>query len=282
MPMVDPLVPWLETIGVVALGLSGVWLGHFFARRQRPYWLIGYIIPFILLVSIGLSRRYPALEFIPPFSWLMSGRTEFAATAIITTMLLVTPLGRVQNKRLAILVYSFLVCIITYYAIFPFLLPAIIRKDLLRMQTRLDNHNVCLQSTSYNCGPAAAVTVLRNIGMPAEEGKIAVMSHTSPISGTPPDSLYLGLNKMYAGSGLHFEYRRFDTVAELVGREPMIAIVRFSFMVDHYVAVLKVNQNKLTVGDPIGGIRHMTYNQFRKIWRNSAIILSPKPLKTKI
>jgi predicted double-glycine peptidase len=177
---------------------------------------------------------------------------------------------------LAILVYSFLVCIVAYYAVLPFLLPAVIRKDLLSIQTRLDINNVCLQSTSYNCGPAAAVTALRKNGIPAEEGEIAVISHTSPISGTPPDSLYIGLNKMYASRGLHFEYRRFNSIADLVGKEPIIAIVRFSFMVDHYVAVLEVSENKLIVGDPIGGKKQMTYNRFRKIWRKSGIILLPK------
>jgi hypothetical protein len=272
--MGDALLPWVETFGVTALGVIGVILGHFFSKCKTPYWLIGYIAPFILLIFIGLSRLYPSLESVAPFSWLMRGRTEFAATAVIATLLLVTPLGRVRNRRLTLLVCFFLVCVVTYYAILPFLLPAVIRRDLLNIQTRFDKNDVCIQSTTYTCGPAAAVTALRKMGIPAEEGEIAVISNTSPISGTPADSLRIALNHHYGDYKINFHEQRFHSVSELRDREPAIAIVKFSFLVDHYIAVLDVMDKQIIVGDPIGGRKKMSYEKFGSIWRKKAILIS--------
>jgi hypothetical protein len=54
---------------------------------------------------------------------------------------------------------------------------------------RVDGDGVCRQSSHYTCGPASAVTVLRKLGLPAEEGEIAILSHTSALTGTEPDVL---------------------------------------------------------------------------------------------
>src|SRR5438093_13775939 len=94
-----PLNPWIETVGVVLLGVVGVALGRWFSRLERPYWTLGYFVPLVLIILIGLAYRIRALEFIPPFSWLMAGRTEFALTALIGTMVLTTPLSRLPRRR---------------------------------------------------------------------------------------------------------------------------------------------------------------------------------------
>jgi predicted double-glycine peptidase len=67
----------------------------------------------------------------------------------------------------------------------------------------------CRQSTDYTCGPAAAVTALRKLGFPAEEGQIAIVSYTSATTGTPPDILAEALRKYYGKDGLIVEYRPF-------------------------------------------------------------------------
>jgi hypothetical protein len=55
-------------------------------------------------------------------------------------------------------------------AIVPFLAPAFNRGYLAGLKTRIDADGVCRQSSEYTCGPAAAVTALRKLGLPAEEG----------------------------------------------------------------------------------------------------------------
>jgi hypothetical protein len=253
---------WIETCGVLLLAFAGIGIGKWFAKK--PYWILGFVIP---------SRYFSGLEFFPPVSWLMSGRREFAVIAIITAMLLTTPLSRGGSKSLKILVYIFLACIIIYYSVLPFLLPGIIREYLLGLNTRFDRKNVCLQSNGYNCGPAAAVTALRQLGLAAEEGKLAVLSHTNPIAGTPPDSLCLAIQKHYAAEKLLCNYGKFNSISELRGLEPIIALVKYSFLVDHYVTVLAVDEKTLTLGDPSIGFRKLSYEEFKRIWRYRGIIL---------
>ena len=74
-------------------------------------------------------------------------------------------------------------------SVWPFIRPVFDRKELSRLQTQINADGVCIQTTDYTCGPAAAVTALRKLGLPAEEGKIAVQSETSSIDGTAPDRL---------------------------------------------------------------------------------------------
>jgi hypothetical protein len=262
---------WIETVGVLLLALVGTGIGRWFAKK--PYWILGFVIPFFFLAVIGIARYFPGLEFFPPVSWLMSGRGEFAAIAIITTMLLTTPLSRGGTYRLKILVYIFLTCIIVYFSVLPFLLPGIIREHLLGLKTRFDQKNVCLQSNGYNCGPAAAVTALRRLGLAAEEGKLAVLAHTNPIAGTPPDSLCLAIQKHHPDEGLLCRYGEFDSISELRGLEPVIALVKYSFLVDHYVTVLTVDEKTLTLGDPSIGFRELSHKEFKRVWRYRALIL---------
>jgi hypothetical protein len=144
---------------------------------------------------------------------------------------------------------------------------------LLGLKTRFDHKGVCLQSNGYNCGPAAAVTALRQLGFAAEEGKLAVRAHTNPIAGTPPDSLCLAIQQNFADEGLLCKYDEFNSISELRGLEPVIAVIKYSFLVDHYVTVLAVNEKTLTLGDPLAGFRKLSYKEFQRIWRYRGIIL---------
>ena len=52
-----------------------------------------------------------------------------------------------------------------------------------------------MQSNGYNCGPAAAVTALRRLGLPAEEGELAILAHTSSAAGTSCDTLCTAIER---------------------------------------------------------------------------------------
>src|ERR1051325_1834008 len=90
--------PWLETGGGLLLGIVGFALGRWFSRLPKLYWTAGYFIPLTLILLVGLAYRVRTLELYPPFSWLMTGRREFALTALIGTMVLTTPLSRLPLR----------------------------------------------------------------------------------------------------------------------------------------------------------------------------------------
>jgi len=132
---------------------------------------------------------------------------------------------------------------------------------------------VCLQTRTYTCGPAAAVTALRRLGFIAEEGEIAVLAGTNSITGTLPRSLDSALRGRYGREGLECRYRYFGSVAELKGRGVTLAIVKDAFLIDHCVAVLDVSEGMVLVGDPVLGKQLIPHEQFEQMWRFTGIVL---------
>jgi len=268
--------PWLETSGVIALATAGVGLGLWFSRLQSRLWLLGYVLPLLLILQISAARWFSALEFVPPFSWVLAGRAEFALIALIATMVLTTPMARLPQRRQRIAVAVFMVVVLADFSIWPFLAPAFNRNLLANLKTRIDRNGVCRQSTNYNCGPAAAVTALRILGLPAEEGQIAIDAHTSQAIGTPPDLLARALRRRYSNDGLTVEYRHFRTVDELPTDGLVLAVIKFGVFVDHYVTILAQRGPILIVADPLDGLHEMRHEEFRQKWRRTAIVLRRK------
>jgi predicted double-glycine peptidase len=264
------LISLVQTAGVILLAGFGVFLGRWISRRRSPSWLVGYIIPLLLVIIIGIPRWSPQIETVPPFSWIMADRMEFAVMAPAITILLTTPLSRLRQRRQRYAVFVFMVLFVIYFSVLPFLMPVFAYSQLSRLETTIDQNGVCLQSNGYNCGPATAVAVLRKIGVPAGEGQLALRAHTTRFAGTPTDSLCAAIRSCY-GIPCRIIYCR--TVDEIRGKEPLIALVKFSFMVDHFVAVLSVTDTEIILGDPLEGIRTCTHKEFEKEWRKCVIVL---------
>jgi predicted double-glycine peptidase len=138
----------------------------------------------------------------------------------------------------------------------------------------MDSDGVCLQTTGYTCGPAAAVTALRRLGFKADEGQLAILTHCTSFTGTPPDILADSLQSRYGRNGLRCEYRGFRDVAELKNAGLTLAVVKFNFIVDHYVTVLAVNDHTVTIGDPLYGLTEMSRHDFEDMWRFCGVALA--------
>ena len=55
---------------------------------------------------------------------------------------------------------------------------------------------------------------------------------------------------------------------------PVIAIVKFRPMVDHYVTVLEVGDDStVLIGDPLTGKERLTFTEFKQKWRKIGIIV---------
>ncbi len=257
----------LETVGVVGLAAAGVAVARWCSAWRRPWWLTGYVISLLLMLIIAPARWFPRLEQWPPFAWIMAGRLEFALLAPVVALLLTTPLSRLPRRRERVLLAALMVICIAVYSVLPFLLPVFNCRDLAGFQTTVDADGVCLQSNSYTCGPAA-VTALCQIGIEADEGVLAIAAHTTQVAGTPTDSLCLAIGAEYA---VDCRQAYFQTIDELKGREPVIAVVKYAFLIDHYVTVLEVTDSTVVIGDPLEGRAELTYDQFTGKWRQCGI-----------
>ncbi len=269
--------PWFETAGVALIAVLGMVLGVLSRRLRRPYWAVGYVLALAVIAVLTLGRT-TSLHFMPPVSWIVATRMRFILVAIATTLGLTTPLSRLPRRWERVTVCLLMGGLLVRFALLPFLMPALIQDRLARLESTIDNNGVCLQATQYTCGPAAAVTALLRLGLPASESQIAIRSHACPTVGTLPACLSHALSTQYASDGLRCRYRRFDSIAQLAGSGITLAIVKSAFLQDHCVAVLDVSEDVVTIGDPMTGIVAVPREQFRTMWRFSGVVLSRGPV----
>ena len=194
--------PLFETAGIILISLLSIMLGRYFSRFKKPYWTFGYFLPLILILLLAITRLNDALCFERPFCWFVAGRSKFVILSFAICMGLTVPLSRLPRKFEKILVYILMFVFVMWFSVMPFLFPVLIKDKLLSKATFFDKDGICRQTTDYTCGPAAAVTALGHFGLSAQEGEIAVLSHSSPVVGTLPKLLCSALEHRYGSEGL--------------------------------------------------------------------------------
>jgi predicted double-glycine peptidase len=264
---------WLGGLLALLSAILGTILGLAFSRLRSPFWSIGYFLPLALIITYALTVRFPTVMFTPPLSWFFLGLKKFIVFGFVTTMVLTTPLSRINPKRARLMIALLTAIIVFVFAVFPFIAPLLNRRQLAQMATRMDKDGICLQSSDYTCGPAAAVTALRKLGFSAEEGQIGILSCTSFQEGTPVDMLADALKRGYGQNGLEVECRAFKSIADLRNRQPTLALTKFGLMVDHWLTVLEITDSEVIVADPLNGLTRLSYADFATKWRFIGIVL---------
>jgi hypothetical protein len=268
---------WFEIAGVITAAFLGGAAGRSFSRLKNPHWCWGYFLPLALIFLLLLITFAGLNAFNPLFAWISSGRLRFVIIALSVTMGAMTLIGRLTNRIEKAFVFVVMTGIVTWGSVLPFVMPMIIRGDLADLKTKTDDNNICVQSTTYTCGPAAAVTALRQLGITAQEGELAILSHTSPIVGTMPWSLYKAIQDRYGSDGIDCQFRHFDSISQLREAGVTLAVIKDAFLLDHCVAVIEVGDNTVTIGDPAFGKVQMSYKSFQSVWRFYGITLKHNP-----
>ncbi|MFC1707148.1 cysteine peptidase family C39 domain-containing protein [Planctomycetota bacterium] len=267
------MIDLVQTAAVVGLTVAGCLIGRRIARVQGRLWALGFALPLAVVLLIAVARRVPRAAFVPPFAWIMAGRFEFALLGPLCGVLFGTPAWRSPNARLRALAITFGAVVAVWCSILPFLEPLLIRSRLLGLETNVSSDGVCLQSTSYTCGPAAAVTALGMLGLRAEEGELAVLAYTSSVAGTPPDLLCTALQQRYGEAGISAEYRCFEGIDGLPERGVVLAEAKFGFLTDHWVVILGLTETGVLIGDPLFGQRNLSREAFARGWRHRGIVV---------
>jgi predicted double-glycine peptidase len=266
--------PWLETLLALLAILLSFAAGFFASRLPRHWWLVGYVPPLMVVVAFAVAIRRPDVAMQPWLAWIFVGRWKTCLMGSVVALLLATLIPRLGTRRDRVALLALTVAATGYVGIWPSAAAAVSRPYLASLKTQVGTDGVCRQSTDYTCGPAAAVTGLRRLGLPAEEGELAVLAHTSTASGTPPDVLCAVLNERYGPQGLRAKLGRFRDASELRGLGPTLVIVRFSLLLDHWLCVLEVTDREVVVGDPLNGLNRLTHAEFNERWRHIGVTLS--------
>jgi hypothetical protein len=264
---------FFETFVVLLIVASAAFLGRWFSRLKAPHWIWGYVISLSLIVFLLISSHLGIRMTLPLLAWATVGRARFVIVGIAVAIGSLTLVGRLPKPVERIIVMAMALSLILWASIMPFLVPTLIKNELTNLKTRFDVDNICVQSTDYTCGPAAAVTALRLFGLPAQEGELAVLSHTSPVTGTLPWDLYKAIQNRYSTAGIDCRLRQFDSVSQLRDADATLVVINDSFMLDHCVVVLDVGDNFVTIADPAIGMYRLPLKSFKNVWRFYGITL---------
>jgi len=271
------MVVWFEITGVILTAILGAVLGRIFSRLKNPHWIWGYFLPLTFFALLALTT-YIDIATLTSFSaWFSGGRVRFVMTGLAVTMGSMTLLGRLKRPAEKVIIFAIMIAAVAWSSVLPFVLPTLVREDLTNLTTKFNKDNICVQSTDYTCGPAAAVTALRRLGLNAQEGEMAILSHSGPIVGTLPWCLYKAIQQRYAVDGLDCRLRRFDTINQLREADAALVVIRDGFMLNHCVAIIEVGDDTVTLGDPVLGRLKLSHKDFADIWRFYGITLNHAP-----
>jgi predicted double-glycine peptidase len=268
--------PWLEVFVALIVILASGALGWRCSRLPKGWWLLGYIPPLAGALAVAVATRKPEWALHPLLSWIFIGRLKVLMMGAVVAMLFSALIPRLPRKRDRMALGILTVVAALYVGVWPGVATIANREKLAHLETKLDGDGVCRQSTDYTCGPAAAVTGLRILGIQAQEGELAILARTSTATGTPPDILASVLSKRYAAERLKAEFRRFRTVSELRGAEPVLVLIQFMPMLDHWICVVDVTDTEIVVADPLNGMERWSHEKLADRWRNVGIALSRK------
>ncbi|MFT5130586.1 MAG: hypothetical protein ACI8W8_004217 [Rhodothermales bacterium] len=177
-------------MGMILLAVSLLLLGSALGGKlseSKVVWRFGAGLVLLAIVATSLARRFDAVAMQRPFDWLVAGYSEYLIFSFCAPVffLALLPRLRVKSQRRAVLI--FLVFSLAYYSLLPLTLPLVLRASHAKLETQIDEFGICRQTTSYTCGPAAAVTALAWIDISVSEAELTIEAHANPISGTQPD-----------------------------------------------------------------------------------------------
>jgi len=264
---------------LILLAILAAWAGMRLGRSPGRWWIVGFALPLVVVVltSVGLNFRQP--EFYPPISWLLAGDNEWLVLTFCIPMMLGVLSARADlaapglARRPGRVLHLLSVVVVLRSGVLPALSPITTSTEQQNVITALDMDGVCLQSTPYNCGPAAAVTALHVVGIKGKEGGMGLLAKTNSVTGTDDWNLEQALMAEHGKDGLVVKRCYVDTVEELKEWPTAIAIIEFGFMVDHYVAVLGFEGEDIIIGDPLIGKVSMPVAEFDRKWRHVAILI---------
>jgi Peptidase C39 family len=262
----------------VVLALSVIiFLAALILARKLKKWeallLMTVAVGFLILHALVLLDNIRLARLLPFSNLIVVGNFSPLATAVIAALAWRYLSGSVI-RRGAFLMLLIAVCMWKAYSPVFESPPT----DL----TNVWLGNVCLQSSTATCSPAAAATLLHHYGIETNEIEMSRLCLTSD-HGTSELGLYRGLNLKTAGTGWHVEPVT-GTIADLQKMDgPVLLTVGLINLMDadqryttvwgwqpgvrHTIVLFKfTDNNRVEVGDPATGGEHWSLDGLRTLW----------------
>ena len=264
---------WIPAILVISVAAAGIILGICLNRTYRTA-ITGAFAAVGLIALLLTAHLLHLWTFYGGLDWIAASRSKYILIGFAVCLGLVSPLKYLHSTWKQASTIVVLAILILLFVGIPFIGPAVNHHEIQSLPTQFDRRGLCLQSRPYTCGPAAAVTALRQLGLTASEARIAEAAGTTPLLGTCSWDLYQALNHLYPQEDLQCRYGRFENIDQLPDDSPTLAVMREGFMLDHCVTILKITRTDVLFADPSSGLCSMSKPAFEAAWRHTGIVLS--------
>jgi predicted double-glycine peptidase len=266
----------LTTLLVLFVGLVSAWASHAASKRGGRAWAL-VCGASLLILALLIPAFYSAqLSLSAPFSWFYRGMNKWFFLSAAFPALFWSLAAKLPQGRTARAVRWLSVVVLLRTGFLPAIAPLMSQAQVSAVETIIDPDGVCLQGTSFTCGPAASVTALRTLGIEAKENELSLLFGTSAWGGTPDDVLADKLRQHYKAQGLSVEHRYLTSAQELRQWPVSIVIIKFARYVDHFVVVLGIKDDTIRIGNPLLGVKEMSIKEFEDQWRHVAIGLAKR------
>lgn len=142
------------------------------------------------------------------------------------------------------------------------------RKTIGKIQYRRKKYWVFRQYEQSDCGPAALLSVLKYYGGNDHLIHMRELCHTTSEGTTLLDMVNAAKKIGFNSTGVKGKY---EDLLEI--KLPCIAHVTEKNKSQHFQVVYKINNKKVTVGDPAKGLIKYSRKKFEEIWKSNSILL---------
>jgi hypothetical protein len=260
----------LELLAFVAIALASGWGGHLAARRwpvSRKVLLTAgaAIVAWPIAADLWPDR----LQFLHPS--FPRGELLFAL-AFLWVGVIAAMFGHSSRHRVLTTVFG----VVLAYFVFAAPIHLALDGNRIRALNLRVDQGVTVQEAPYTCVPSSLATVLRRWGHEFTEGELAYALRTS-FQGTsparvPPFVSRLPVHPPLEGRVIDTSYEelaQFDVPAILIGKSGPIR---------HAVALLELDGDQVTIGDPLRGLVTMPRAKVNAVfaWSGQAILILPR------
>ena len=156
--------------------------------------------------------------------------------------------------------------------------------DYRDLNGKPDDQGVCLQSSEYSCGAAAAASFLFLLGYSTSEAEMARLCRPSRITGVNEYILAWAINQ-YLQQHQAAQRVQVDLLSNALPQNktfPLLAIRRLNFLVAHWIVLARQEGNQVWVLDPLEGARRVPLATLQKTLQPVCIRLQrQKPILPK-
>jgi hypothetical protein len=244
----------MNLIGIAAVMLSVVGFAVAYKLlRHRPFPIrVRFLCVFALLAAPSILFAVYYFHVLPEYEWFYTLRSWPGSEFLAVFLGCAGGIAASLLPRMFLILPLFAVLVT---AVIPHVKPMLVPLSDAEFHDKWQG-NACLQSTASTCGPASVATILRHFGINTTEQAIA-HSAFSYEGGT--EAWYLARYVRSCGLSPRFIFRA--TFSPEAG-QPALVGVRIG-RAGHFIAVLDVRGDLVTVADPLSGETQLTLTEFR-------------------